>query len=255
MTYTNKYNFGEINHIWNPWRGCFKVSEACKHCYIYSLNTFEDIYYTFPTAFDNLPTGTIITVSLQSDFFLAEADKYRAAAWSDIRRHPNLIFLIITKRVDRIKECLPSDWGDGWENVIMAATVETQARADERIPILLELPIKHKWLGCTPLLESIDLSKYLKTGQIEHVEVIGEKSYNGEEVRPLKIEWARFLKYQCILYNTRLSFLFVGSNCILENGNVLSDNCPCYHSELADSLGISYYVPISFNLPEGNIVY
>lgn len=255
MMYTNKYNFGEVTHVWNPWRGCFKISEACKHCYINSLNTFEDCYYVLPHTFNDLPNGTVITMSLQSDFFLAEADKYREAAWTTIRNHPNLIFLIITKRIGRVKDCLPDDWGDGWDNVIIVATTENQKRADERIPILLSLPIKHRWICCTPLLENIDLTKYLETGQIEHVEINGERSYKNDEVRPLKIEWAKAIKEQCIKHNIRISFLSVGSNCILEDNSIVRDNCMCYHSELADSLNISYYRPISFKLPCGDIIY
>jgi protein gp37 len=252
--YKNKYNFGKTR-VWNPWRGCFQCSEACIHCYIEHLNTFKDCFYLLPPEYSTLPTGSVITVSLQSDFFLKEADKFREAAWYTIRKHPHLIFVIITKRIDRIKECLPEDWGDGWENVVIVATAENQKRADERIPILLSLPLKHKWVCCTPLLEQIDLTEYLKTGKIEHVEINGERSYKGETVRPLKIEWVKNLRDQCINYNTRVSFLFVGNNCILEDGSVIEDHCYCYGSEIADDLDISYYQPIIFNIKGGKVVY
>lgn len=254
IEYRNKYNFGETR-VWNPWRGCFQISEACKHCYIEHLNSFNNCYCIFPYDYSCLPHGSVITVSLQSDFFLKEADQFRTVAWNTIKNNPHLIFVIITKRVDRIKECLPEDWNDGWENVVIVSTAETQKRADERIPILLSLPIKHKWVCCTPLLEQIDLTEYLKTGQIEHVEINGERSYKGESVRPLKIEWAKNLKEQCIKYNTRVSFLFVGNNCVLEDGSVIEDHCFCYGSEIADNLDISYYVPINFNLENGKVTY
>jgi protein gp37 len=155
--YKNKYNFG-VTRVWNPWRGCFQISEACKHCYIENLNTFKNCFYSFPYEYRSLPHGSVITVSLQSDFFLKEADPFRNAAWYTIRTNPQLIFVIITKRVERIAECLPEDWGDGWENVVIVATTETQKRADERIPILLSLPLKHKWVCCTPLLEQVNLT-------------------------------------------------------------------------------------------------
>lgn len=255
MSYTNKYNFGTTPYTWNPWRGCFQISEACQHCYISELNSFSYIYSPLPNSFKQLPTGTKILVSLKSDFFLKEADIYRNAAWETIRKYPNLIFVIITKRIDRIKGCLPEDWGEGWENVVIVCTAENQKRADERLPLLLSLPLKHKWVCCTPLLEKIDLTKYLSTGQIEHIEINGERSYKGEQIRPLKIEWAKDLKEQCIKYNTRISFLYVGSHCILEDGTVVSDKCMCYHSEVADSLDISYYRPITFKLKEKNIIY
>ena len=252
--YKNKYNFGQT-HVWNPWRGCFQCSEACAHCYIEHLNTFKNCFYPIFTDYTTLPPGSVIMVSLQSDFFLEEADIFRNAAWHTIRKHPHLIFVIITKRINRVKDCLPEDWGDGWENVVIVATAENQKRADERIPYLLELTLKHKWVCCTPLLEQIDLTEYLKTGQIEHVEINGERSYKGEPVRPLQIEWVKNLKEQCIKYNVRVSFLFVGNNCVLENGTVIEDHCYCYGSEVADSLDISYYLPIKFNLDSGLVVY
>jgi protein gp37 len=44
-----------------------------------------------------------------SDFFIEEADLYIDQAWEIIKQHSNLIFVIITKRVHRIKDCLPSN--------------------------------------------------------------------------------------------------------------------------------------------------
>ena len=39
--------------------------------------------------------------------------------------------IVRTKRVPRIAECLPADWGDGWENVDLNMTCENQ-RADNK---------------------------------------------------------------------------------------------------------------------------
>lgn len=250
--YTNKYNFGEKKYIWNPWKGCFKISEACENCYVRLANTFENYYYPFPHA--NAKAGTVITVSLRSDFFLEEADKYRDVAWEEIRNHPDLIFLLITKRVDRIAECLPDDWGDGWDNVIIDVTAENQQRADERIPILLNLPFKHKWVACTPLLESVDLTHYLSTGQIEVVEVLGEKAYTMP-ARPIRYEWVESLYKQCVECDVSLYVLYVGHNFIMPDGTVIQDNCTCYHSKAADDLNLSYHKPITFKLLNLEITY
>lgn len=252
MQYTNKYNFGDKTRVWNPWRGCFQISEACRDCYINSLNTFDDYYIPFP--FTGLEPGTVITVGLQSDFFLEAADKYRRLAWAEIRKHSDLIFLIITKRVDRITSCLPADWGDGWDNVIIDVTAENQKRADERLPILLDLPLKHRWVACSPLLGPIDLLKYLNSGKIEHVEALGEKSYHMP-ARPMRYEWLESLSKQCTETNTRFSVLYVGHNCVLPDGTVIKDHCACFHSELADSLNLSYYKPITFKLASIEITY
>lgn len=255
MRYTNRQNLGQVFYYWNPWLGCFQKSEACQNCFIYCLNNFENTYRSFPKSYSKLPSGTVIYVTLFSDFFLEEADCYRPAAWDVIRKHPNLVFLIITKRPERIKDHLPEDWGDGWDNVIFAVTMENQARIEERMPFLLDLPCKHRWVTCTPLLEEVDLSDYLKTGKIEHVEVSGEKGRNNHQARPLDIKWVKKLKEQCVENKIRISLLHVGHNCILEDDSVIIDDSICYRSEPADNLEISYYEPLIFNLPDGTFTY
>lgn len=56
---------------------------------------------------------------MTSVFFLKEADAWRSEAWSIIRQRPDVIFFLLTKRPERVTDCLPNDWGDGWENVFL----------------------------------------------------------------------------------------------------------------------------------------
>ena len=58
-----------------------------------------------------LSSGSFVRVCMASDFFLEEADIWRIEAWDMIRRRPDVTFSLLTKRADRIKDCLPSDWG------------------------------------------------------------------------------------------------------------------------------------------------
>ena len=60
---------------------------------------------------------------------------------------------------------------------------------------------------------------------------------------------------QCIYYDVCFSVLYVGHNFIMPDGKVISDNCACYRSELADSLGLSYPKPITFNLKDLDVTY
>ena len=90
---------------------------------------------------------------MTSDFFLEEADEWRDEAWDIIRARSDVIFFIITKRPQRIPECLPEDWGDGWENVFINVTAENQRRAEERVPLLLELPFKHRGVNVAPFID------------------------------------------------------------------------------------------------------
>ena len=88
----------------------------------------------------------------------------------------------------RIRECLPDDRGDGWDNIFLNVTCENRERADERIPLLLELPFKHKGLHCAPLLGPLSIGRYLDSGQIEQV-TCGSENYGGS--RPCDFDWVR----------------------------------------------------------------
>lgn len=72
----------------------------------------------------------------------------------------DLRFMIITKRIDRLQVSMTDDWGDGYDNVTICCTIESQNRVDYRLPIYKEALIKHKILICKPLLEHINLSSY-----------------------------------------------------------------------------------------------
>ena len=58
------------------------------------------------------------------DFFAQDAGSWRAEAWQMIRLRGDLIFLIITKRIDRFQAALPDDWGKGYDNVTICCTIE-----------------------------------------------------------------------------------------------------------------------------------
>jgi hypothetical protein len=104
------------------------------------------------------------------------------------------MFYFFTKRIERFPECAPADWGDGYENVIVGCTCENQDRADFRLPIFAELPIKHKTVIIGPMLGPVDLEKYLD-GSICEVACSGESGIN---VRPLDYEWVLDVRRQCM---------------------------------------------------------
>ena len=72
--------------------------------------------------------------------------------------------------------------------------MENQDRADYRLPIFRELPIKHRSIIAAPLLERMDISRYLD-GSIEEVSVGGE---SGVEARPCNYDWILDLRRQCV---------------------------------------------------------
>ena len=211
---------------WNPWHGCVKCSEGCQNCYVYFLDKMRgksgsDIYKTktgfrYPLSKDRsgkykIQSGEMISVCMTSDFFLAEADEWRAEAWDMMRLRSDVIFLLLTKRIGRVRDLLPENWGNGWDNIFLNVTCENQRRADERIPILLDLPFKHKGLHLAPLLGPVSIGKYLESGQIEQVACGGE-NYGGS--RPCDFDWVRALREECVSKDITFCFMETGTNFI-----------------------------------------
>ncbi len=251
-----------MHDIWNPWHGCVKCSEGCRNCYMYFLDRMRnkngaEIYktksgFTYPLQKNKdkkykIQSGEMIRVCMTSDFFLEEADKWRNEAWNIIYQRRDVIFFLLTKRPERVRECLPRDWGDGWENVFFNVTCENQKCADERIPLLLELPFKHKGIMCAPFIGSVSIEKYLSEGQIEQV-ICGGENYDG--ARPCNFDWVKTLRRECEAYNVTF--------CFIETGTVFIKDGKAYHipskriqSEMAYKSQISYKgKPIRFKLTD-----
>ena len=150
----------------------------------------------------------MIRVCMTSDFFLEEADVWRDEAWDIMRTRSDVKFFLLTKRPQRVERCLPHDWGDGWENIFFNVTCENQKRADERIPILHELPFKHKGIMAAPLIGAVDIDRYLGAGQIEQV-LCGGENYDGS--RPCRYEWVRQLYEQCRSHDVTFNFIETGT--------------------------------------------
>ena len=249
-----------MHDIWNPWHGCHKCSEGCQNCYMYFLDAQRgksgaDIYRTksgfrYPLSKDRqgrykIRSGEQIRVCMTSDFFLEEADFWRDEAWSIIRQRPDVVFFLLTKRPERVRDCLPYDWGDGWENVFFNVSCENQKRADERIPILLSLPFKHKGVMCAPFIGEVSLRQYLSSGQIEQVLCDGE-NYAG--ARPCHYEWVKRLRDECEQYNVTFVFCGTGRR-FVKDGKTYRIESSELQSNQAYRSGLSYQgKPIEYKL-------
>lgn len=257
-----------MHDIWNPWHGCVKCSEGCEHCYMYFLDKQRDkngaeIYRT-KNAFDyplqknrggafKVQSGELIRVCMTSDFFLEEADKWRGEAWEIMRCRPDVKFFLLTKRPQRVRECLPEDWGDGWENIMFNVTCENQRRADERIPILLDLPFRHKGIMCAPFIGAVSVGKYLDSGQIEQV-VCGDENYDGS--RPCDFDWVKSLRSECISRNITFCFIETGTVFIKDGKRYILPKKQI-QSEMAFKSGMNFLgKPIQWTLTDrfGNVI-
>ncbi len=239
---------------WNPWHGCHKVSAGCKNCYMFRdkkrYGQDPNVVVRSKTKFyDPLKWSeprTIFTCSW-SDFFIEEADAWRDEAFAIMALTPQHTYQVLTKRPEQMAEyisredqmaiakaCarlsekfnLPNanvDWP--LPNVWLGVSIEDQATADERIPILLETEAAIRWLSVEPLLGPINLTQrpmvdgvwwnaltgreYLSDGRevvytpdfqgqdnkIDWVIVGGE---SGKHARPMHPDWARSLRDQCV---------------------------------------------------------
>ena len=187
-----------------------------------------------------------------------------------IEKTPNLIWQLLTKRPENVLKFVPDHWLErpvvhthfdhkrakpevteafsklvhlaykshtghdfGFpDNVWIGTSAGTQKSADVLIPALLEIPAKVRFVSCEPLLEKIDLRKYMcehylhETGpesnmfyckicqasdqnhdlyinQIDWVICGGE---SGPNARPMLLDWARDLKKQCEVTKTPYFF-------------------------------------------------
>lgn len=132
-----------------------------------------------------------------------------------IRSTPNLDWLLLTKRPENFRERV-GNWGpakasmalQGWvydwfhgnppANVWIGTTVEDQQRADERIPDLLKIPARVRFLSCEPLLGPVNLDlheRFLRYAAIVDWVICGGES--GKGARPMHPDWARSLRDQC----------------------------------------------------------
>ena len=150
----------------------------------------------------------------QSDFLIEEADEWRKEAFKMIKERSNCDFLFLTKRIDRFNKCIPDDWNDGYDNVIVSCTIENQKQADYRLPIFNSLPIKHKLLSVQPLIENINIEKSLDG--IECVALGGESDKDG---RILDYDWVLNVREQCIKKNVSFEFRQCGTN-FLKDGRL-----------------------------------
>lgn len=216
---------------WNPWHGCTKISPGCKYCYVYRQDAMfgaekcssevtknGNFYLPIKRNRDHsykIPSGKIIFTCFTSDFLVDGADEWRQEAWEMMRQRSDCMFYFFTKRIHRFMECVPPDWGDGYDNVMVGCTTENQEMADFRLPIFLEAPIKYKTIIVAPFIGPINLSPYLTT-QIKEVSVGGE---SGLESRVLNYDWVLDIRQQCIEKNIPFSFHQTGAR-LLKDGHL-----------------------------------
>jgi len=187
------------HHTFNPWSGCAKVSAGCAHCYAADLPPAmrrfaewgangtripaSESYWREPLKWARKSAAAgerrrVFCASVADVFEdRADLDAYRERLWALIEATPDLDWLLLTKRPEKM-----AAWAErhGWPvNAWAGVSVENQSAAADRIPHLLRVPARVRFLSCEPLLGAVDLLRWI--GSIERCD------YCGDE-RPAPIE-------------------------------------------------------------------
>ena len=194
---------------WSPWRGCTKVSAGCAHCYAERRakrvgEDFGMIVRSKTTLGDPLKwkEPRKIFVGHLSDFAHEEVPlAWVDDAWEIMREASQHTYLILTKRPHDLAQLLPEDWGGGWPNVWIGATVEN-ADNEWRLVALEEIRAQVKFVSAEPLLGPLtNLSSFFPS--LDWVIVGGESGPNHRHMKP---EWAREIRDACIRNNVAFFF-------------------------------------------------
>lgn len=218
-------------HTFNPWIGCTKVSDGCKHCYAEAMmdrrygkvkwgpqgerqRTSSDNWGK-PVRWNKRAAAEgrryrVFCASL-ADVFEDNPQllDWRKELFSLIEQTPNLDWLLLTKRPQHVFDFVPGHWLARLPaNVWLGTSVENQEQADKRMPDLMAIPAKVKFLSMEPLLGPVDLwgANYRNpnggfTGAVTswgngiNWVIVGGES--GKDARPMQIEWAQDIQRQC----------------------------------------------------------
>lgn len=177
---------------WNPVTGCTPISEGCEHCYAKRMATRLRGRCGYPAGAPflvkvhpdryNEPFGwrksKKIFVCSMGDLFHEDVPfPWINEVFSVIQRCTHHRFMVLTKRPERMRNYISKvlqvcGWPESdipFPNVWMGITAETQRRADERIPVLLEIPAARRFVSVEPMLGPVDLKCYLQPGRKFHM--------------------------------------------------------------------------------------
>jgi len=203
----------------NFWIGCQKISPGCKNCYAerivrdrmgrehwatsprWRTKAAWDDAYRYNRIAKNAGRRIMVFANDMSDWAEDHPDvnRWRWDMWRVIKECRWLDWQLLTKRADRIARCLPADWNDGYPNVWLGVSIESDDycwRADR----LREVNSGIRFISYEPALGPLDS---LDLAGIDWLIIGGE---SGPHYRPFDHNWARELRVRCALSNTAFFF-------------------------------------------------
>jgi protein gp37 len=230
------------DHTFNPWIGCTKVSPACDNCYAEALmdtrygrarwGAGEDRVRTAASNWKQprkwnrnaVAAGTrpfVFCASL-ADVFDNEVDeRWRSDLFDLIRETPNLVWLLLTKRIGNVLRmadvnrgaslCLP-------ENAAIGATIANQEEYDRDRMKLAEVKERLGPLFTFGSFEPLLGPVILDCNAPDWIIVGGE---SGGNARPMDLTWARALQAQAAVLGRTFNFKQVGGRSADKGGHTL----------------------------------
>jgi len=184
-----------------------------------------------------------IFVNSMSDLFHDDVpEKFIAKVFAIMDLARQHTYMVLTKRPERAAKLLSDEdfqFHVGWfqsqairefglpepeeigpfpfKNVWIGVSVENQATADERIPLLLQAPAKVRFISAEPLLGPVDLSPWLGISRYEEgaawardtgsdLDWVIAGGESGPNARPMHPDWVRSLRDQCQTAGTKFFF-------------------------------------------------
>lgn len=221
------------DRVWNPVTGCTKISTGCKNCYAETISKrfwgerrFSSIICNEDRLKEPLhwKKPQKVFVNSMSDLFHEDVPTtFIEKVFRVMNENKQHIFQVLTKRCERL-HCL-KDFLDITNNIWIGVSVENQNTADERIPLLLEIPAAIHWISAEPLLGEVNIDEYLQylpaNKGLDWVVCGGE---SGISSRPIQKEWVEFLYNQCKRNNIPFFFKQWGGRNSKRNGCLLNGN-------------------------------
>jgi protein gp37 len=193
-----------------PWHGCQKVGKGCAHCYAETASDnrhhvkiwghdkprrfFGDEHWKKPLSISRRAekdgVRRRIFCNPMGDVFEDREDliPHRQRFWDLVDATPNIDWQLLTKRPENIRGMVPEAWLSKWPaNVWIGTSVEDQKCADERIPLLLQVPARIRFVSYEPALELVDFTPWLAPDGLSWI-IVGAES--GAGARPFDPAWA-----------------------------------------------------------------
>jgi protein gp37 len=263
---------GSQGYTWSPTSGCGPGLPCYERCWARAYHVRyrggDFSVKLHPEKLDDplrLRKPSTIGVCLMGDLFHKKVDNnaaygypFIASVFGVMASRQDHTFILLTKRPERAREILagpdrlsritcpyhardrvdhpgllcPSDGPWPLPNVWLGVSVEDQATADERIPILLDTPAAHRWVSLEPQIGPVDFGCWTynhivvkceeKTGErtkwcgggmfnlpsycthgCPHakstggIELVVQGCESGPRRRPFDLQWARDVRDQC----------------------------------------------------------